>query len=254
MPRKAREKSKSGIYHVVIRGNNGQNIFFDEEDKQEFLNTLFFCRQTDGFLLFAYALFDEHAHFIIREESVNVANILKHITTKYVRWHNKKHGEHGRLLHDRYLSEPVDTEEDLMRSIRYVTVHGQQFHGTQSFDVEPWNSYKEYKDLNTDKVESDIIFGLLADESEEGAMLFKAFLGLKSQDEFIDIGTERIMLSDDRIRDIVIEKYGIEDGSLEGIEKERQTEILRELKSINGISIRRLARATGLTKFVVEKA
>ncbi|SCX76290.1 hypothetical protein [Alkaliphilus peptidifermentans] len=32
MPRIAREKSKSGIYHVIIRGANRQEIFHDEED------------------------------------------------------------------------------------------------------------------------------------------------------------------------------------------------------------------------------
>lgn len=32
MPRSARMKSKTGIYHVMFRGINRQNIFEDEED------------------------------------------------------------------------------------------------------------------------------------------------------------------------------------------------------------------------------
>ncbi|WP_255710832.1 hypothetical protein [Pelosinus baikalensis] len=32
MPRCAREKSESGIYHVMVRGINRQDIFHDEED------------------------------------------------------------------------------------------------------------------------------------------------------------------------------------------------------------------------------
>ncbi len=32
MPRKAREQSKTNIYHVMIRGINRQTIFEDNED------------------------------------------------------------------------------------------------------------------------------------------------------------------------------------------------------------------------------
>ncbi|SNT21898.1 hypothetical protein SAMN05446037_10554 [Anaerovirgula multivorans] len=40
MPRKAREKSESGNYHIILRGINKQIIFEDEEDNTKFLQTL----------------------------------------------------------------------------------------------------------------------------------------------------------------------------------------------------------------------
>ena len=40
MARLAREKSESGIYHVIARGINRQNIFHDKEDECEYLNRL----------------------------------------------------------------------------------------------------------------------------------------------------------------------------------------------------------------------
>lgn len=40
MPRAAREKSKTGIYHIILRGINRQTIFEDKEDSDKFLNTL----------------------------------------------------------------------------------------------------------------------------------------------------------------------------------------------------------------------
>lgn len=256
MPRKAREKSKSGLYHIVIRGNNGQDIFSDEQDKREFLQVLELCRNVDGMLLFTWALFHDHAHFILREENISIANMLKHITTKYVRGHNKRHGESGRLLHDRYLSEPIDSEEDLMRCIRYVMTHGERLHAAQDFRDDPCGAWQEYikQEGSSEKVEVDIIFGLLADDWQEASELFHAFLNLQNSDEFIDTGTERIIFSDERIRGMIAARYGVEDGDLSKIEKERQAEIIRELKAVNGISIRRLARASGLTKFIVEKA
>jgi len=36
MPREARRKSKSKIYHIMIRGINQQNLFADDEDHEKF--------------------------------------------------------------------------------------------------------------------------------------------------------------------------------------------------------------------------
>lgn len=40
MPRLARKESGTGIFHVMMRGINHQNIFEDEEDYYRFLTTL----------------------------------------------------------------------------------------------------------------------------------------------------------------------------------------------------------------------
>lgn len=38
MPRQARKKCESGVYHVMMRGINRQDIFEDEEDTQKLLD------------------------------------------------------------------------------------------------------------------------------------------------------------------------------------------------------------------------
>ena len=40
MPRQARKESGTGIFHVMMRGINHQNIFEDAEDNYQFINTL----------------------------------------------------------------------------------------------------------------------------------------------------------------------------------------------------------------------
>ncbi len=55
MPRTARKKSESGIYHVIIRGINRQNIFADDEDRIRFLETLDRYREETGCELYAIA-------------------------------------------------------------------------------------------------------------------------------------------------------------------------------------------------------
>lgn len=40
MPRYARRKCDTGIFHIMLRGINKQTIFEDDEDKERFLDTI----------------------------------------------------------------------------------------------------------------------------------------------------------------------------------------------------------------------
>ncbi|WP_245693065.1 transposase [Sporomusa acidovorans] len=40
MARKPREKSSSGIYHIILRGINRQSIFEDDEDRLKLIEDL----------------------------------------------------------------------------------------------------------------------------------------------------------------------------------------------------------------------
>ena len=49
MPRKARKKSKSEIYHIIMRGINRQNICEDEEDYIKYKQTLMQYKEKCGY-------------------------------------------------------------------------------------------------------------------------------------------------------------------------------------------------------------
>jgi putative transposase len=40
MARHARKKNCSGVYHVIVRGANRQEIFYDEEERLKLLDIL----------------------------------------------------------------------------------------------------------------------------------------------------------------------------------------------------------------------
>ena len=76
MPWQARESSGTGIYHVMMRGVNHQNIFQEQEDYYQFLNTLDMMAQSyeldrtpagRNYILYAYCLMSNHIHLLIRE-------------------------------------------------------------------------------------------------------------------------------------------------------------------------------------------
>ena len=68
MPRQARKHSESGIYHVMLRGINQQQIFEDTEDCEKFIQILKECKAVSDFKIFAYCLMNNHIHLLIKFE------------------------------------------------------------------------------------------------------------------------------------------------------------------------------------------
>ena len=66
MPRNARVFSHSGIYHIMLRGINHQQIFYDEEDFHYFVHLLERFKKVCGYELYAYCLMGNHIHLLLR--------------------------------------------------------------------------------------------------------------------------------------------------------------------------------------------
>ena len=76
MPRKARERSATGCYHIMARGINHTAIYNDDADNMNFLHILDFCADED-FTIFAYCLMGNHFHLLAKADAdVSIATRL----------------------------------------------------------------------------------------------------------------------------------------------------------------------------------
>ena len=91
MPRQARKKSESGIYHVMLRGINQQQIFEDTEDCDKFIQILQESKAVSDFKIFAYCLMSNHIHLLIKFEKEPIEQVFKRIGARYVYWFNVKY-------------------------------------------------------------------------------------------------------------------------------------------------------------------
>ena len=108
MARTARNHSDSGVYHVILRGVNKQQIFECTEDYQRFLNILRTLtvqeqdesghRSKPNCVVYAYCLMGKHVHHLIKESSETLAQIMKRISSTYVYYYNHKYGRKGDLF------------------------------------------------------------------------------------------------------------------------------------------------------------
>ena len=83
MPRRPRKRSDSGIYHVMLRGTNKQQICHDDKDDQTFLVGLHKYKDLCGFQLFAWCLMPNHLHLQLREskESEPIDKIMRRLSS-----------------------------------------------------------------------------------------------------------------------------------------------------------------------------
>ena len=120
MPRKARIKSNSGIYHIIMRGINRQTIFEDEEDYNKFIQTLQRFKEICEYKIYAYCLMGNHLHLLLGEGKDPLETVMRKICGSYVFWYNQKYGRVGNLFQDRYMSEPVEYNSYLLNVTRYI--------------------------------------------------------------------------------------------------------------------------------------
>ena len=104
MPRKPREKSSTGIYHVILRGINGQVIFEDHEDFEKFLQTIIKYKDVSEYEIYAYCLMSNHVYLLIKEGKEDLGIVFRRIGARYVYWYNWKYNRRGHLFQDRYKS------------------------------------------------------------------------------------------------------------------------------------------------------
>ena len=101
MARKAREKSKLGIYMVSLKSVDG--VVFDQNDKMNFLNIML---GNDTFLL-GYTLLDDTFLFVLKEDARSLDVLLRQATIKFVKKYNKAHDRQGKIFAGRYVSYPA---------------------------------------------------------------------------------------------------------------------------------------------------
>ena len=115
-----RKQSSTGIYHVMLRGVNRQQIFLDKEDCTYFLESLYVCKQISRFKLYAYCLMGNHVHLLINAKEEPVDMIMRRLGSKYVYWYNSKYERIGHLFQNRFKSEPVETDTYFLTVLRYI--------------------------------------------------------------------------------------------------------------------------------------
>ena len=249
MARTGREISDSGIYHVMMRGVNKQNIFEDDEDRFKFIEIFRHFKKICKYEIYGYCLMGNHIHILIKELEDTVSDVIRRISATYVLWYNKKYDRIGHLFQGRFKSEPVNDDLYFITVLRYIHQNPLKARIVNTLAESQWTSYHDYIS-NDSIVDTDFALGLFSSDKVKAINLYKKYMNEANEDKCLDFD-DKILLNDEDILNC-LKGLGVSKVSnLQQMDLNSRNDILKKIKNLDGISIRQISRVTGISKSVI---
>ncbi|WP_432401570.1 transposase [Wukongibacter sp. M2B1] len=247
MPRQRREKSSTGIYHIMMRGIDKREIFIDDEDREIFLSYLFRAKQKSNYKIYGYCLMGNHVHILMKEGNEEIGASIKRITVGYVQFHNDKYLRTGHLFQNRYKSEKVEDDSYLLTVLRYIHQNPLKAGIVDDISYYKWSSYKCYiQGLSGKLVDVMMIKEYFEDMNE-----FIEFMNMSNTDKCLEYKV-KTKYTDDRLINEISKKYKIE--LIKQLPKRERDGVIREIKESTGVSNRQLSKVLGIGRGIIERA
>ncbi len=149
MARKPRVYCPGAFYHVILRGNSGQTIFFDDKDRTRFFLLLQEGMERFGHRVHAFCLMTNHVHLAIQIAEISLSRILQNLSFRYTRWVNWRQGRTGHLFQGRYKAVLIDADTYLQELTRYIHLNPVRAGMVRKPEKYPWSGHRAYLGLET---------------------------------------------------------------------------------------------------------
>ena len=139
--------------HVILRGNNRQDIFRNTADYQRMLDLIEQHSREQGVEIHAYVLMTNHLHLLLTpQKDQALPKMMQAVGRSYVQTFNKVHGRTGTLWEGRYRSTLIQTERYLLACMAYIDLNPVRAHMVVQPDDYIWSSYSHYVGRRNDRL------------------------------------------------------------------------------------------------------
>ena len=251
--RPPRVLSETGLYHIIFRGLNRQNLFEEDEDYIKLLEIINDIKTVVGIQIYAYCLMTNHVHLFLREkESGDIKAIMHKLLTRYVMWYNRKYQRSGSLIGNRYKSEPIEDETYYLTLMRYIHQNPVKAGMVDKPEKYIWSSYNDYINLKNELTDIEFGLSILSGEEEQALKEFREFHEIMEDTDFSIPNTKK--LTDEQLKRRIIKiTGGIRPEEITLRAKADRDSILALLRN-EGFTIGQLERVTGISRGIITRA
>lgn len=240
MPRQPRIYSVSSMYHIMIRGINGEKIFSKSFYKSKVLKDIKVIGEELIFYIIAFCVMDNHLHLLVKAGEEELTTLMKRLNIKYAMFYNKLENRYGHVFQDRYKSEAIEDERYYLGVLRYIHNNPVKAGISNNILNYKWSSAIDYVNQKSDIINECYL--------EEILELFKNKDNfIKFHDDFdynVYVDTkedenENIQIIINKIINNFLNKYGLtNEKKITKVQKEELAEILlkKNICSIKGIA------------------
>ena len=251
MTHKPRQRSESGFYHVVTKGDGSQIIFESDKDRLRYLQELASACKDFEIKVHAYCLMGNHVHLLVQDQEENLSGFMKQLNERYAMYFRRITGRVGHIFQRPYWSEPIKTDEHFLCAVRYIHANPQVAR-ICTVDKYQWSSYQAHlaKSPLTPLVEVGFTRELLG-----GGERFESFSSSSDLPALPFPGSKlRGHLSSDEVLQVAWSAIGKDTlNSLKSMQPEERAAPIKALKKA-GLTEREIARLSGVGRTSVRNA
>lgn len=144
MARKPRLHVPGGLYHVILRGNAGQDIFFAPEDRSQFYALVSEGVARFGYRVHAFCLMTNHVHLALQAAETPLSRGLQNLAFRYTRYINARRKRVGHLFQGRFQAYLVDQDSYGLALVRYIHLNPVRAGLVKDAAAYPYSSHRAY--------------------------------------------------------------------------------------------------------------
>lgn len=211
MARQPRIHLPGAVYHVMLRGNGGQDIFFENDDYLYLYDLLQEGIRRFGYRVHGFCCMSNHVHLAIQAGPVPLSRGMQNISFRYTRRINHRYKRMGHLFQGRYKALLVDRDSYLLELVRYIHLNPVRAGVERDPKSHRWSGHRTYiGQENLEWMTVDWVLGQFGSRVGEARRRYDRFIaeghGEGHREEFHKGSDDARVLGDDRFIERVVSK------------------------------------------------
>ena len=141
MARPLRPIADGLVYHVINRGNNRQQVFFDDGDYRAFLKALGDLKQRWPFELDGYCLMSNHFHLLVQPRECSISRLMQSLLVSHTQRYHRFRQSEGHVWQGRFTSPLIQEDDHLLCVLRYIEANPLRAGLVRQAGDYPWSSF-----------------------------------------------------------------------------------------------------------------
>ena len=176
--------------HIIVRSNNGEQLFRCSHDCSTYLQYLIQSGQKYQSQTHAYVLMPNHVHLLMSSPQQGaVAKTLQALARHYVPYFNNRYDRRGALFTPRYRSALVETGLHTLQVYRYIEQNPLRTGLQHELDKYRWSSYgRNVLGMQDEVVTPEVSYLALGETNESRCHSYARFVsGIPGEEEIRQI-------------------------------------------------------------------
>jgi REP element-mobilizing transposase RayT len=175
--RKPRLHVPAAFYHITLRGNHRQDIFFAPDDRVMLSNIVAEVITRFGARLHAYCWMTNHIHMLVQVGETPLGRIMLRIASRYARELQARFRTTGHLFERRYHAVLVDADAYLLELLRYIHLNPVRAKMVDHAAAYPWSSFHAYLGARVEPwVTTELALSMLHPELPQALVAYQRFM------------------------------------------------------------------------------